>query len=379
MKDRRPAEVFSPGIYIKEEIEARNWTQDDLAEILGRPLRTINEIITGKRGITPETARGLAGAFGTNAQVWMNLESTYRLSLAKPEIETVERKAALYTRAPVRLMVKRGWIEDSENIEVLENRLKAFYFDPSTNNEPIPAFCARKSSSYKELTPLQKAWFYRAVHLADAVSTAPYSKKRLGNLFEDLKALLPNQEDIRRIPKLLADYGIKFIIIEPFPQSKIDGVSFWKDNSPVIAISLRYDRIDWFWHTLVHELMHIKNEDGKSNDNFRLDVDLVGDTKRVVDNRPAYEVEADRLTIDYLIPQNELDNFIARTRPLYAKTKIIGFANRVDVHPGIVVGQLQHRDEISYAHNREMLSKVRNVITEAALTDGWGRVLRHVS
>ena len=77
---RIPAEVFPPGEFIREEIEERGWTQEDLAEISGRSLRLVNEIIMGKRGITPETANGLAAAFGTSAQFWMNLESMYRLS-----------------------------------------------------------------------------------------------------------------------------------------------------------------------------------------------------------------------------------------------------------------------------------------------------------
>ena len=76
-----PAEVFPPGEFVREELEARGWTQEDLAEILGRPLRLVNEVIMAKRGITPETANGLAAAFGTSPQVWMNLESIYRLSL----------------------------------------------------------------------------------------------------------------------------------------------------------------------------------------------------------------------------------------------------------------------------------------------------------
>ncbi|HVR07846.1 MAG TPA: XRE family transcriptional regulator, partial [Thermoanaerobaculia bacterium] len=59
-------------------------------------------------------------------------------------------------------------------------------------------------------------------------------------------------------------------------------------------------------------------------------------------------------------------------RPLYYKEKIRGFASRIGVHPGLVVGQLQHRGEISFAHNREMLAKVRNAVTRSALTDGWG-------
>jgi HTH-type transcriptional regulator/antitoxin HigA len=376
MKERRPVEVFPPGEFIREELEARGWTQDDLAEILGRPLRTVNEVITGKRSITPETAKGLGEALGTSAQLWMNLESAYRLSLANSGQEVVARRAALYSQAPVRTMIKRGWIESSNNIDVLEKRLLGFYM--LTDITQKPQFCtyvARKSASYCELTPLQNAWLFRAYHLANAVSVTNFTKARLQNVFEQLKMFLPNPEDIRKIPKLLAEAGVKFIIIEPLPQSKIDGASFWPNSSPVLALSLRYDRIDWFWHTLVHELVHIRNEDGKNNDKFSIDTELVGESRRLNDDRSAYEIETDKLAIDYLIPQKELDNFIARTQPLYSKTKIVGFANRIGVHPGIVIGQLQHRKEITYAQNREMLTKVRDIITESSLTDGWGRNL----
>src|SRR5262245_28749675 len=78
MSERIPAEVFPPGEFIKEELEAREWTQADLAEILGRPPRLVSEIINGKRAISPETAKGLGEAFGTGAQFWMNLEGALK-------------------------------------------------------------------------------------------------------------------------------------------------------------------------------------------------------------------------------------------------------------------------------------------------------------
>lgn len=83
MKVRRPAEVFPPGDYIKGELEERGWTQAELADIMGRPVQLINEIIAAKRGITPETAKGLGAAFGNGAQTWLNLEAAY--SFGSPE------------------------------------------------------------------------------------------------------------------------------------------------------------------------------------------------------------------------------------------------------------------------------------------------------
>lgn len=73
------AEKFPPGEIIKEELEERGWTQTDLAEILGRPLTLVNEIMTGRRAISPETARGFGDAFGVDPQFFLNLESAYQL------------------------------------------------------------------------------------------------------------------------------------------------------------------------------------------------------------------------------------------------------------------------------------------------------------
>jgi len=123
MTTRTVAEVFPPGEFLREELEARGWTQGDLAEILGRPLARINEIICGKRAITPETAKGLSEALGTSADLWLNLENVYQLSKVRKADNTVERRAKLYALAPVREMVKRHWIEHSDNIDVLEARI----------------------------------------------------------------------------------------------------------------------------------------------------------------------------------------------------------------------------------------------------------------
>ena len=374
MKELLPAETFAPGEFIKEELEARGWTQDDLADIIGRPVRLVNEIITAKRGITPETAKGLGDAFGTGAQFWMNLESAYRLSRVQTSDNPTERKSAIYSKAPMRHMIKRYWIEHSENIDVLEKRL--FDYFETGDLELIPSLWAmpRKSSPILPFTPAQNAWLYRAKHLAHAINVVPFTETRFRRGLNRLQGLLPDPEDIRHIPRILSESGVRFLIVEPLPQSRIDGACFWLDDkSPVITLSLRYDRIDWFWHTLAHELAHIQNKDGVGvSADIPLDTDLVGEQSKPDESRPPFEQDADRFAIEFLVPQVKLDDFISRVHPLYSKKRIEGFAAVIKVHPGVVVGQLQRRNEISYAHYREKLVKVRHIITGAALTDGWG-------
>lgn len=373
MKERKPAEVFPPGEFIKDELEARCWTQEDLAEVMGRDLHLINEIITGKRGITPETARGLGEALETSAQYWMNLQAAFQLAQSESQNEAVPRRSRLYEKAPVRLMVKRNWIEASSNIDVLEERVCTFFGLKDINDELKLVHASRKSTTYAESTPIQWAWLYRAVHLATAVDAKKFTPAKLNTVLDNLRLLLPNPQDIRMVPKILSESGIKFMVIEPLPQSKVDGVTFWIKDSPVIALSLRYDRIDWFWHTLGHELAgHVKNGDGR-NAQAIIDLDLLGQQGNT--DRPKYEIEADKNAVSFLIPQDELDDFVARVSPLYTPARIIGFANKIHVHPGIVVGQLQHRGELNYSQHRDMLVKVRSIITEAALTDGWGHSL----
>ncbi len=373
MNERIPAESFLPGDLIKEELEERGWTQEDLAEILGRTTAGVNEIITGKRGITVDTAKGLGEALGTGAQFWLNMESAYRLSLERTRPESVSRKAFLYEIAPIRAMTKRNWIESSTNIEVLEQRLRDFFGALDLHQIPQLSYRTRKSTD--ELTSAQRAWLFRAKNLAMAVHAEPYSKSRLNIALKRLKEMETNAEDVRLIPKILADAGVRLLIIEPLPQSKIDGVSFWLNGSPVIVLSIRYDRIDSFWHTLMHEIGHVKNGDGLKDNCIILDIDLFDDEQ---DDKP-YERAADKFAVDFLVPQDELSNFIARTQPMYSKSKILKFANRINVHPGIIVGQLHHLGKeqggIDYSHSREMLVKVRHIITRSATTDGYGQIL----
>ena len=363
----KPVEVFPPGYFIREELEERGWTQGDLASIMGRPVETVNRIVTGKLTITPETARGLAAAFGTSAELLLNLEASYQLSQVRQDNNTVARRARLFSIAPVKAMVKRGWIEPSNNIDVMEQQLKRFFKLSSVDEEPRIAAAARKATTYGETTPPVRAWYFRVKQLASVLDAKPYSKKKLEAALGELRALATHPQEARHVPRVLADVGVRFVVTEHLPKTKIDGAALWLDrNRPVIAISLRYDRIDWFWHTLAHELSHVLRHDALS-----LDEDMTSETYEAIASKPEHERLADEFASSFLVARDELDDFVQRVRPLYSKKKIQGFAQRIGVHLGIVVGQLQYRQEISYSHSREMLVKVRDVIVAAALTDGW--------
>ena len=367
---RIPAEVFAPGEFIRDELEAREWTQADLATILNKPLPAVNEIIVGKKAITPDTAQSLGDAFGTGPEFWLNLESAYRLSLTAPSDVDVAKRAELYSVAPVKELIRRGWISQSGTVEELKSSLLRFYGVASLAEIESQKcnLAARKSSPYETTSPSELAWYRRAYEMAKSLRVRSYSEQSLRNDgLAQLHRLTSSECEIRQVPRVLADFGIRFVIVERLPKMRVDGVAFWLGESPAIALTLRADRVDGFWFTLAHELAHILHRDDTV-----LDTNLVGKDREPSDEKPEVERIADEFASNFLIPQEEIDRFILRVRPLYSKVVINQFANRIEVHPGIVVGQLQHKREIGWSHSRETLVKVREELTSTAYMDGWG-------
>jgi HTH-type transcriptional regulator/antitoxin HigA len=361
-----PAEVFPPGEFLREELEARGWSQADFAEIIGREPTLISEIISAKRAITPDTARAIGEALETGARVWLNLESEYRLRLAessRPIANDIAPRAKLFSLYPVREMIRRGWIQHSTNVQVLESRLQEF-----SSSKPC---CVARKAQQGDVTPLQRAWFHRAYNLAGKLCVERYSDSKLKSAFGSLRGFLHEPVEARHIPRVLGSAGVRFLVLEALPSSKIDGACFWLDNkSPVVVVSLRFDRIDNFWFTLIHELKHVEHRHALQEG--VLDIDLM---EQMEHETIAEERKVNEETKEFLIPQAELEDFINRVRPFFSATKIVGFAARLGVHPGIVVGQLQRRGIIGWNHHRKYLMPIRSIVAESAPSDGWGNFL----
>ncbi|HEX5417923.1 MAG TPA: ImmA/IrrE family metallo-endopeptidase, partial [Chloroflexota bacterium] len=225
---------------------------------------------------------------------------------------------------------------------------------------------ARKSSSYLETSRAQVAWLCRAKQLAKSVTAGAFSGEKLQKAVQQLRSLVADPEAIGDVPRILSEAGIRMVIVEPLAGSKIDGAVFWIDHSPVIALSLRYQRIDSFWFTLFHELGHIESGDV----DLAVDVDI--DRPETEAGRPPSERTADLFASETLIPAERLESFINQVGPYYSARQIEEFARQLQVHPGIVVGQLQHRGKVPYTHFRKTLTPIRQWIAGRAPTDGWG-------
>lgn len=373
MGERIAAEVFPPGEFLKDELEARGWSQVEFADIIDKDTRLISEVISGKRAITPETAIAIGTALGTGPEVWMNLEGQFQLSKVRPAEDSIARKAVLHGRFPVREMAKRGWIESTKNVDILEAQLLKFFGMTEINDVPALAHAAKKTTYAGDVSIHQLAWLQRARNIAlGAACLGKFSNSALEQAFQELKTHLEFAEGVRQVSPVLSAAGVRVVVVESFPGSKIDGACFWLDkSSPVVALSLRFDRVDNFWHTVFHELDHVKNKEGM--DVAVVDSDIMND-----DDKPDIEIRANQVAAEQLISKAELDGFIVRVNPMFSEEKILGFAKRIRVHPGIVVGQLQNAGLIHWKFHRKHLEKIRELVTGSLITDGFGRSLSNV-
>jgi len=353
-----------PGEYIRDELEARSWTQGDLAEIIGRPAKTISQIVGGRSNITPRTAKELALAFGTSATVWLNLQMQYDLSKEKATSGEIERKAALFSDFPVREMKNRGWIDGWDNADELELNLRSF-FEVDTLSDIGVRFAAKTSSSIEEYNTSHVAWVKKAMLMAHACPSDRFTVAKAKKHLDELVGLTSHPREIRKVPFVLGKMGIRFVVVKHLPGTKIDGAAIWLDKKktrPVIALSLRFDRIDNFWHGLLHELSHVLNKD-----DTKVDADMTG-----AKPDDAIEERANRDASEWLIPNEIMSSFVVRNGPRFFRRNVIQFANLHRIHPGIVVGQLHYREALNYKFLRKLLSPVRSEIVEYAISDGWG-------
>jgi HTH-type transcriptional regulator/antitoxin HigA len=363
-----------PGIHLREMLESRGWIQRDLSFILGSPEKGLNLIFSGKRGISPEMSKALGHALSVPEDYFANLQKAYDLALAKEPNPAISIRARLREKYPIREMIKRGWIKNSTDAIDLERQLAVFFDVDDPEAIPYLNHAAKKSRyEEQEIPPLQLAWLFRVKQLAKSISVPMYSRTALIDSVGHMRELLQSPEDARHIPRAMNECGIRFILVEPLPKTKIDGVTFWLDkDSPVIGLSFRFDRLDSFWFVLRHEIEHVLNEDGQEIAMIDSEVEERNGYKS--DDISETERQANMAAADFCILTEKFESFMRRKHPFYYEKDILAFSKVNHIHPALVIGQIQHRTQ-RYDYLRNYLVKVRQFVAPNSIADGWGQTV----
>lgn len=368
----------TPGQLIEYLLAKRGWTKRTLAVVLGMGESGVAKIAAGKQDIDAELAVVLEEVFGESAERFLSLQKEFELARArivvKPDPDRGNR-ALLYGDLPVVEMIKRGWInaDSIRDTAKVQSELMRFFGVNRLENIEILPHAAKKTQVSCPVTPAQLAWLYRVKKIASDMLVARYTPQVVQSTISKLRGLLPSVEGVAKVPRIMAESGIRYVLVESLPTAKIDGVCFWlNDCSPVIGMSLRFDRIDNFWFVLRHELEHVAQRHGLANNATMLDAELENERAGTRTGVPEEDI-ANAAAQEFCVPQTQLDAFVARKDPFFSHADMIGFSRLLKVHPGILAGQLQRKTG-RYERFRDYLAKVRAIISPNAIKDGWGDV-----
>lgn len=362
----------TPGQLIEALIAERGWNNRVLATVLEVDETGISKLISAKKAVTPELAISLEEVFRVPADVFLTLQRNLDLAKARIMVRpnpTRALRAKIFADLPVSEMAKRGWldVEDVRDIGAVEQAVTKFF---GTQNfaelESLP-HAAKKTDAESPASTAQMAWLYRVKQIAKDVLVPAYNEDRTRASLVKLKSLLSAPEEARHAPRILAECGIRFVIVEGLKSSKIDGVCLWlNEKSPVIAMTMRFDRMDNFWFVLRHELEHVLQKHGTSHP--ILDVDIGNDNSVAEEERLANAAAS-----EFCAPQAKIDSFIARKAPLFPERDFLGLAKILGIHPGMVAGQIQFKTG-RYELFRGHLAKIRDHVLPSAIVDGWGDI-----
>ncbi len=355
----KPFLNIGPGEFIKEELELRGWSQQDLASILGLSLQTVHKLIHNKQPITLEVARRLSKAFGQSPQYWLNLDNNYRLRL---EEETAEEqntgiRAQLFKYMPLREMCKKGWLLcDLTDTTRLVQEVKAFWeideLDFSfIDRELLPNF--RRSRAYQQFDAYYAlTWFKMAQKCARLYSVSAYNRQKLIRLTEQLHRFTVQERGIQEFLERLEQTGVKFFLLSHLPKTYADGAAFFMEGNPVVVYTKRYDRIDNFWFTIAHELAHVILHFNNRKSIFIDRLDQIESEE---------EKEADELASRWLKTKSIL-NYFEQYKKYISRFRVQQCSTELEIHPGIIVGVLQHHGYLSHKNLNKFKGKVSPLI-----------------
>lgn len=377
MSVKNPLKNFkSPGQALSHFLDVRGWTQEDLAEITSKSLKHLNEIIKDKKPISPEFASLFASTFLdkafnkiTNSSQWLELSSSYHNDVEDEE-DSVKSLAEIYHYIPVKELVKRGWLKHTENVDNLKRQLSRFFgienekFDLSFLKEQQSSMLFRKSEAHGEGRQYNfQIWRQRAINvLRKRKGFNEFDKPALEVVLDNVHHYTTYDDGIKDFLEELSYVGVNFIFLPHLSKTYLDGAAFSVDSKPVVGLTGRFDRLDNFWFTLIHECYHIlhdielKNPDSSCFDD--------SSEEALMDK----EIAANKFAANALLRESIIHYFKDDVRYM-SDGKIRLFSEFKRIHASIVVGILAHEKMIHFSKLHRYKETVRDKIPQKYLAD----------
>ena len=329
---------------IKFRMAQLKLVQKDMIPYFGTKSK-VSEVLNGKRPLSLAMMRSLNKGLGISAEVLLKEPGA---DFPK-QIQDME-----WSKFPLIEMAKRNWIPMVDDIKEKAEELLREFFEQAGGLETIQNACFRqgKRGRYNPNMDLfaLTAWCIRVQSVANNKTLkTKYIKDsiKLGTL-QEIVRLSYFENGPLLAKEYLEKHGIHLIVVPHLPKTYLDGAAILLPNgTPVIGLTLRYDRIDNFWFCLLHELAHVSKHLSASNRLIIDDLDL-RDKKAVTED--ILEKEADEMTLNGLIPKR-----IWEKKPISGKAltqEVYALAEKLKIHPAIIAGRVRFEQ-----NNYKLLSK----------------------
>ncbi len=330
-KERFPMRMPSAIAAIKYRMDQAGLTRRDLEPYIGSSGK-VSEVLSGKQPLTLKMIRALHRYLGIPAEVL----------IGRPDGQLNEDGLAEDAeKYPLREMSGKGWFVGFGEIKGRsEEAIRWLASRAGIGPGKFAAYC-RKNDEARQNAKMDsyafQAWCLQALAQASAVPLRHrYEDGSINDeVLRQVATLSVLPEGPRRAQEFLAELGIRLVIVEHLKKTYLDGAAMlMSDGSPVIALTLRYDRLDSFWHSLLHELVHVKND-------LKGECEIVYDDFSIPSAGSEIERRADAEAADALVPPGILPNNLEDLESLDIDG-LFGYARRARVHPAIIAGRVRH-------------------------------------
>lgn len=323
-----PIEPPTPLDAIRFRMDQLGLRNKDLVPYIGSASK-VSEVLNGKRPLSLSMIRNLHQHLGIPAEVLLQDTGTGNddPSLSPDDFPLRDmHQRGYFSTAP------RSWSEARKRVGTL---LPKFFRDAGVR-ESSPAYC-RSTAHYRQGKTINAAalfaWQAQVLTRSAERRTARYVPGSIHELvLEKIADLSVFDEGPVLARELLEKQGIAVVVEPHLPKTYLDGAAFMrKDGSPVIGLTLRHDKLDNFWFTLLHEVAHVA---------WHLTTERTAIFDDVcVASEDQIEREADSYAADALIPRKEWLSSKLHYEPTADAVRLL--AQRLNRHPAIIVGRLQ--------------------------------------